>query len=88
MVQINELQRKLIVTNKNIETINSEINKLKDHAAEVDTSFQYYNETHEDLIRKNTDNDSRMDDLERKLEQLEYSNNVPMIKSLMFSGEV
>ena len=71
LTQMSEIQRKLTDTNKTIETINSEVDKLKDHKVEIDNSLQYYIESHDDLIRKNTDNDSKMETLARKIEQLE-----------------
>lgn len=68
---MSELQRKLTDTNKSIDNINQEINKLKDDKVEIDNSFHYYSEGHDDLIRKNTDNHSKMETLARKIEQLE-----------------
>ena len=39
IAQMSELQRKLNDTNKTIETINSEVDKLKNHKVEIDNSF-------------------------------------------------
>ena len=71
IAQMSELQRKLNDTNKTIETINSEVDKLKNHKVEIDNSLQYDSENLDDLIRKNTDNDSKMETLAQKIEQLE-----------------